>query len=163
MERVALNLRVNGQAYRVEVAPDRFLVDVLRDDLGLLGVKEACDEGECGACTVLLDGRAVDSCILLALQAQGAEVVTVEGLAAGGALHPLQEAFVVSGAVQCGYCIPGMLMGAKALLDENPAPTAEEIRLALAGNLCRCTGYNAVVAAVRAAAERLRADAGQGG
>lgn len=152
MPKVPLQLRVNGQDYALEIEPDRYLLDVLRDDLGLLGTKEACDEGECGACTVLLDGKAVDSCILLALQAQGAHLTTVEGLAHNRELHPLQQAFVASGAVQCGFCTPGLLVAAKALLDENPNPTPEQIRQGLAGNLCRCTGYGNIIRAVQQAA-----------
>ncbi len=146
-----LHLRVNGQAYELTVPADRFLLDVLRNDLELLGTKEACDEGECGACTVLVDGRAVDSCIFLALQADGADVRTVEGLAVDGQLDPLQQAFIDEGAVQCGYCTAGMLMSAKALLDENPDPDESQIRAALEGNLCRCTGYDAIIRAVKTA------------
>jgi carbon-monoxide dehydrogenase small subunit len=127
------------------------LLDVLRDRLGFTGTKEGCAEGECGACTVLVDGRAVASCIMLAVQARGKEIVTVEGLAEGGELDLLQQKFVEYGAVQCGYCTPGMLMSAKALLMENPVPSDQDIRVALAGNLCRCTGYSAIVAAVTAA------------
>jgi len=155
VSKVPLQLRVNGQDYALQIEPDRYLLDVLRVDLGLLGTKEACDEGECGACSVLLDGKAVDSCILLALQAHGASVTTVEGLAGSRVLHPLQQAFVQSGADQCGFCTPGLLVAAKALLDENPAPTPEQIRLGLAGNLCRCTGYGNIVKAVQKAATAL--------
>ncbi len=151
MSEQRLHLRVNGQAYELTIPADRFLLDVLRDDLELLGTKEACDEGECGACTVLVDGRAVDSCIFLALQADGADVRTVEGLAVAGQLDPLQRAFIDEGAVQCGYCTAGMLMSAKALLDENPDPDESQIRAALEGNLCRCTGYDAIIRAVKAA------------
>ena len=160
MERVPLRLRVNGQEYRLEVEPHRYLLEVLRDQLGLLGTKESCDEGECGACTVLLDGLAVNSCILLALQADGCSVTTVEGLAGPGGLHPLQQAFIEQGAIQCGYCTPGFLMSAFALLQENPNPSPEDVRAALAGNLCRCTGYGQIVEAVLAAA-RQAGDGGQ--
>ena len=152
MSKLPLTLQVNGQEYRLAVEPHRFLLDVLRDDLGLLGTKECCDEGECGACTVLLDGRAVDSCLLLAVQARGRAITTVEGLARGRQLHPLQQAFLETGAVQCGFCTAGLLLAGKALLDENPAPSADEIRAGLAGNLCRCTGYSQIVRAVQQAA-----------
>jgi carbon-monoxide dehydrogenase small subunit len=146
-----LMLNVNGGLYEVEVSPTARLLDVLRDQLGLTGAKEGCGEGECGACTVLVDGKAVNSCLMLAVQARGKEILTVEGLAADGELDRLQQKFVEHGAVQCGFCTPGMLMSAKALLMENPLPSEQDIRIALAGNLCRCTGYTAIVAAVRAA------------
>jgi len=152
MAKLPLQLKVNGQAYQLEVEPHRFLLDVLRDDLGLLGTKESCDEGECGACTVLLDGMAVDSCLLLAVQAREREITTVEGLAHGRQLHPLQQAFLESGAVQCGYCTAGLIMAAHALLAETPNPSEAEIREGLAGNLCRCTGYSQIVKAVQQAA-----------
>jgi carbon-monoxide dehydrogenase small subunit len=151
----ALTLRVNGAEYRIEVPAGAFLLDVLRDHLGLQGVKEACAEGECGSCTVLIDGRPVDSCILFAGQAAGREITTVEGLSADG-LHPVQQAFAELGAVQCGFCTPGFVVAAAALLEENPSPAPEEVRAALAGNLCRCTGYDAIVAAVVAAGEEQR-------
>ena len=147
-----LLLRVNDTVYEVDVRPTARLLDVLRDQLGLTGTKEGCAEGECGACTVLVDGRAVASCVMLAVQARGKEIVTVEGLAADGELDLLQQKFVEYGAVQCGYCTPGMLMSAKALLLENPVPSDQDIRVALAGNLCRCTGYVKIVDAVREAA-----------
>jgi aerobic carbon-monoxide dehydrogenase small subunit len=146
-----LLLMVNGTLYEVDAPPTARLLDVLRDRLGFTGTKEGCAEGECGACTVLVDGRAVASCIMLAVQARGKEIVTVEGLAEDGELDLLQQKFVEYGAVQCGYCTPGMLMSAKALLMENPVPSDQDIRVALAGNLCRCTGYSAIVAAVKAA------------
>jgi carbon-monoxide dehydrogenase small subunit len=146
-----LLLMVNGTLYEVDAPPTARLLDVLRDRLGFTGTKEGCAEGECGACTVLVDGRAVASCIMLAVQARGKEIVTVEGLAEDGELDLLQQKFVEYGAVQCGYCTPGMLMSAKALLMENPVPSDQDIRVALAGNLCRCTGYSAFVAAVKAA------------
>jgi carbon-monoxide dehydrogenase small subunit len=144
----ALTMRLNGEEVTVQVKPSATLVEVLRDQLELTGTKVACGEGECGACTVLLDGKPVNSCLVPALKAQGREVMTVEGLAPLGELHPLQKAFVEHGAVQCGYCTPGMLMSAKALLDDNPNPTEDEIRLAISGNLCRCTGYAKIVEAV---------------
>jgi aerobic-type carbon monoxide dehydrogenase small subunit (CoxS/CutS family) len=148
----SLTLRLNGEEVSVLVRPDALLLDVLRDELGLMGTKEACGQGECGACTVLLDGEPVASCLVPALKAQGREVLTVEGLATGGELHPLQKAFIEHGAVQCGYCTPGMLMSAKALLGRNPHPTEEEIKEAISGNLCRCTGYVKIVEAIKAAA-----------
>jgi len=157
VSRLALGLRINGQAHEVLVAPHRTLLDVLRDDLGLTGTKENCLEAECGVCTVLVDGRAVNACILLAAQCQGRDIVTIEGLAASGELHPLQRAFVERGAVQCGYCIPGMILSAKAYLDECPEVREEGIREALAGNLCRCTGYQKIADAVAAAARQLHA------
>jgi aerobic-type carbon monoxide dehydrogenase small subunit (CoxS/CutS family) len=147
----ALTMKLNGEEVTINIRPDALLVDVLRDELGLMGTKEACGEGECGACTVLLDGQPVTSCLVPALKAQGREVMTVEGLASGGELHPLQKAFIEHGAVQCGYCTPGMLMSAKALLDRAPRPTEEEIKEAISGNLCRCTGYTKIVEAIKAA------------
>jgi len=146
-----LVLKVNGTVYEVDIPPTARLLDVLRDTLGLTGTKEGCGEGECGACTVIVGGKAVNSCVMLAVQARGKEVVTVEGLAADGELDDLQQKFVEHGAVQCGFCTPGMLMSAKALLMRNPLPSEQDIRVALAGNLCRCTGYSAIVSAVRAA------------
>jgi carbon-monoxide dehydrogenase small subunit len=146
-----LVLTVNGTTYEVEARPTARLLDVLRDQLGLTGTKEGCAEGECGACTVIVDGRAVNSCVMLAVQARGKEILTVEGLARDGELDVLQRKFVEYGAVQCGFCTPGMLMSAKALLMRDPTPSEQDIRIALAGNLCRCTGYTAIVAAVKAA------------
>ena len=125
------------------------MVDLLREDLNLMGTKYGCGEGECGACTVLLDGQAVNSCLLLAIEADGCEVMTIEGLAQGDQLHPLQRAFIAEGAVQCGFCTPGMILSSKALLDENPHPSDDEIKQALAGNFCRCTGYSAILQAVK--------------
>jgi carbon-monoxide dehydrogenase small subunit len=158
MSKLALTLTINGERHEVLAEPHRTLLDVLRTDLGLTGTKENCLEAECGVCTVLLDGRAVNSCILLAAQCRDHEVVTIEGLARDGALHPLQQTFIDHGAVQCGYCIPGMILSATAFLEERPGATEAEVREALAGNLCRCTGYqkiaDAVVAAGRLAADR---------
>ncbi|RLA77944.1 MAG: (2Fe-2S)-binding protein [Deltaproteobacteria bacterium] len=148
-----ISLTVNGENHEVVVEPRTTLLEVLRDALGLTGAKEGCSLGNCGACTVLLDGKPVLSCLLLAVEAQGKEIVTIEGLAEGGKLHPLQEAFVEHGAVQCGFCIPGMILSAKALLDENPHPTEEEVKEAISGNLCRCTGYSNAVRAILAAAK----------
>jgi carbon-monoxide dehydrogenase small subunit len=153
-----IELTVNHRLYRVDVTPWDLLLNVLRDQLGLLGVKYGCGTGDCGACTVLVDGQALNSCLLLAIRMQGKEILTVEGLADGDQLHPLQQAFIDAGAVQCGYCTPGMLLSSKALLDENPDPDEEEIRRALAGNLCRCTGYKKIVEAVQSAAKALRDD-----
>lgn len=138
---VAVELEINGRAYRVEVEPYETLLEVLRNDLGLTGAKEGCDGGECGACTVLLDGEAVLSCLTLALDAQGKSIITIEGLAQGGELDPIQKAFIEEGAFQCGFCTPGMILSAKALLDRNPSPTIGELKEAISGNLCRCTGY----------------------
>ena len=147
-----LELSVNGQQYSVDVAAERFLLDLLRRDLGIHDVLEACDEGECGSCTVLIDGEAVDSCIYLAAQCRDREVTTVGGLSRGEQLSALQKAFVDAGAVQCGFCTPGLIVAATALLEEDPEPNEEAIREGLAGNLCRCTGYNNVVDAVARAA-----------
>jgi carbon-monoxide dehydrogenase small subunit len=146
-------LHVNGIAYPVEVEPGRSLLSVIRTEVGLTGAKEGCDDSECGACMVLLDGQPVNSCSYLALQADGREVTTIEGLTGdGGELHPLQQAFLDQGGVQCGFCTPGMLISAKALLDRTPDPSEDEIRLALSGNLCRCTGYSGIVRAVQSVA-----------
>ena len=149
-----LVLNVNGMDHELDVRPTARLIDVLRLQLGLTGVKEGCSEGECGACTVIVDDKAVNSCLVLAGQVRGKQVLTVEGLADDDGLDLLQRMFIEHGAVQCGYCTPGMLMSAKALLMADPHPTEEAIRLALAGNLCRCTGYTTIVAAVRAASEQ---------
>lgn len=144
-----LEFKVNDKAYSLEVDPESRLLDVLREELGLTGAKEGCGEGECGACTVIMDDLAVNSCLVLASQARGKEILTVEGLAANGELDRMQQAFIDNGAIQCGFCTPGMLMSAKALLLREPNPTEEEIRTALAGNLCRCTGYVNIVNAVK--------------
>ncbi len=156
MTRIALSLSVNGQTHEVLAEPHRTLLEILRTDLGLIGTKENCLEAECGVCTVLLEGAAVNACILLAAQCQGRAIVTIEGLAAPGRLHPLQQAFIDHGAVQCGYCIPGMILAAKAYLDESPEPDENGVREALAGNLCRCTGYQRIVDAVLSAARTTR-------
>lgn len=151
-----ITLTVNGRPVSLEVAAHHTLLQVLRDQLGLTGAKDGCSEGDCGACTVLLNGAAVNSCLILAPQADGADILTIEGLGTPEAMHPLQAAFVEEGGTQCGYCTPGVIMSALALLNENPQPTEEEIRWALAGNICRCTGYTKIIAAVqRAAAGRL--------
>lgn len=151
-----LELKVNGEDYTLEVEPHRTLLEVVRNDLGLTGTKLGCGGGECGACTVILDGKAVKSCLMLALDAKGKELWTIEGLAKGGDLHPLQRAFVQQGAIQCGFCTPGMIMASKALLDENPRPTEQDIKDALAGNLCRCTGYVKILDAVSTVASEER-------
>lgn len=151
----SVNMWVNGRTVRAEVPATRTLLEFLREDLGLTGTKEGCGKGECGACTVLVDGKPVNSCLMLAYQADGKQVVTIEGLERDGSLHPIQEAFVTEGAVQCGFCTPGMIMSAKALLDANPSPTRDEIRQAISGNLCRCTGYAKIIRAIEVAAARL--------
>jgi len=147
-----ITLNVNDNEYEVEVAPHHTLLDVLRDKLGCTEVKNSCNQGECGACTVLVNGKPVSSCLMLAMQADGRRIITARGLAQDGKLHPLQEKFIEYGAVQCGYCTPGMLLAAKALLDENPHPSEEEVRMAISGNICRCTGYQQIVEAIMAAA-----------
>lgn len=156
VEKVAMTMTVNGQPRTLKVYPHHTLLDVLRDQLRLTGTKECCLQGECGACTVLLDGRAVDSCLVLALEADGATVVTIEGLAANDKLDAVQQAFLDKGAVQCGFCVPGMIMSTKYLLNTNPHPTREEVQEALAGNLCRCAGYYRILEAVAAIAEATK-------
>jgi len=156
ISRMDLELDVNGRNYRLSVEPWRTLLEVLRDSLGLIGTKMGCDDGNCGACTILLDGKAVKSCLLLAPQARGKKILTIEGLGTEEELHPLQKAFVDHHAVQCGFCTPGMIMTAKAILDENPNATEEEIREGLHGNICRCTGYVKIVEAVEAARDQMK-------
>lgn len=151
-----LSFFVNGKPVTLETAPDRRLIDILREDLNLTGTKEGCAEGECGACTVILDGEAVHACLTLAVQLEGRQVLTIEGLSENGELDVLQRCFVEELAVQCGFCTPGMIMSARALLMHNPDPTEDEIRLALSGNICRCSGYVQIVAAVKRAAAELR-------
>jgi carbon-monoxide dehydrogenase small subunit len=158
--KIPIVLEINRERHEVLIEPDRTLLDVLRTDLGLTGTKTNCLDAECGVCTVLVDGLAVNSCLYLAVVARGRAITTIEGLAPAGTLHPLQEAFIERGAVQCGYCIPGMILAAKAFLDEQPRPGEAQVREALAGNLCRCTGYQKIVDAVLAAADRLAAGAG---
>lgn len=152
-----VTLTVNGIAYPVEIEPHHSLLSVLRTEIGLTGTKEGCDDSECGACMVLLDGRPLNSCSYLALQAGGRDVTTVEGLATDGDLHPLQRAFLEEGGVQCGFCTPGMLISATALLQANPNPSEHDVRVALGGNLCRCTGYGKILSAVLRAAQELSA------
>jgi len=147
-----IGLKVNGETYEIAIEPRKTLLDVIRNDIGLTGTKKGCDMGECGACTVLLDGKAVCPCLVLGVEAEGKEVITIEGLAKGTTLDPLQDAFVKYGAIQCGFCTPGMIITARNLLDENPTPTEEEVREAICGNLCRCTGYVKIVEAVLDAA-----------
>lgn len=153
-----ISLKLNGETRTAEVGADTRLIDMLRNDFRLTGVKEGCGAGECGACTVLFDGEAVCSCVVPAVQADGHSVTTIEGLEKNGELDELQQAFIDCGAVQCGFCTPGMIMSAKALLLKNPRPSREEIKRALAGNVCRCTGYVQIVDAVSTAAERLGED-----
>lgn len=143
-----IKLRVNGQEWEIMVEPRQTLLDTLRYDLGLTGTKEGCGNGNCGSCTVLLDGQAVNSCLVFAIEVEGQDITTIEGLQQGGELHPLQQAFIDEGAVQCGFCTPGAILMAKALLDSNPRPTEAQVRQSIAGNLCRCTGYDKIVRAI---------------
>lgn len=154
MKKYPLRLDVNGETYEVDVKPQWSLLEALRDQLELTGTNDGCRTGNCGACTVLLDGRPAVSCLMLALNAEGREITTIEALSAGGEPHPLQRAFVEHGAIQCGYCTPGMILSAYALLEDNPHPGENEVRSALTGHLCRCTGYTKIVEAVLSAAER---------
>jgi carbon-monoxide dehydrogenase small subunit len=155
--KIELNIKVNNKDYKLFVASNKRLLDVLRDDLGLTGVKEGCAIGECGACTVIMNGKNVCSCMILAGQAEGSEIITIEGLEGPkGELHPLQEAFMETGAVQCGFCTPGMILSSLVLLKNNPSPTEEEIKEAISGNFCRCTGYKQIIEAVQLAAEKMR-------
>lgn len=158
MKDVEMMLNVNGVDYRLKVEPWRTLVEVLRENLGLVGTKKACNEGECGACTVIVDGRAVASCLMLAFDARGKGIVTIEGLSKWEKLDPIQESFLRHGGLQCGFCTPGMVMSAKALLDENPNPTLGEVREAIAGNLCRCTGYQHIIDSILDASNRETTD-----
>jgi len=152
-----IELLVNGERHQVEVEPRETLLEVLRERLLLTGTKDGCGTGDCGACTVLLDGKAVTSCLILAVSVAGREIVTIEGISGDGGLHPLQQAFIDHGAVQCGFCTPGMILSAKALLDEKPRPSELEVRQGIAGNLCRCTGYTKIIEAIQAAAKAQRA------
>ena len=156
MKKINLNLNVNQNEYTLNIKPNRRLLDILRDDLNFTGVKEGCGIGECGACTVIMDGEIVNSCMVLAGQAQNSEILTIEGLEKEkGNLHPLQQAFLDAGAVQCGFCTPGMLMSAYNLLKANPNPDQEEIKEAISGNFCRCTGYKQIIDAINMAADRM--------
>jgi len=157
VKKIELNIKVNNKDYKLFVASNKRLLDVLRDDLGLTGVKEGCAIGECGACTVIMNGKNVCSCMILAGQAEGSEIITIEGLEGPkGELHPLQEAFIETGAVQCGFCTPGMILSSLVLLKNNPSPTKEEIKEIISGNFCRCTGYKQIIEAVQLAAEKMR-------
>jgi carbon-monoxide dehydrogenase small subunit len=151
-----VTLMINGETHILEVEHRRTLLEVIRDDLRMTGTKKMCGQGECGSCTVLMDGLAVNACLVLALDAVGKRIETIEGLAQGGKLHPIQEAFIEKGAIQCGFCAPGMILTTKALLVKNPKPTEVEIKTAIAGNFCRCTGYARIVDAIQSAAVRLR-------
>lgn len=156
MKSVPVSTRINGDTYEFLCAPDETLLEVLRNRLGLTGAKEGCGTGDCGACSVTLNGRLVCSCLVLGVEAEGAEITTIEGMAKGDELHPLQRHFIDHAALQCGICTPGILVAAKALLEKNPDPTDEEVRYWLAGNLCRCTGYDKIIRAVQAAAAEMR-------
>ena len=158
MNEVEVELLVNGAKYQLKIEPWRTLVEVLRENLGLMGTKKSCNEGECGACTVIMDGKAVTSCLVLALDARGKDIVTIEGLAEGETLDPIQESFLKHGGVQCGYCTSGMIMSAKALLDKNPNPTLDDTRRAISGNLCRCTGYQHIIDSIMAVPELKKAE-----
>ncbi len=152
MRELVVHYTINGRAYQASIEPHRTLLEVVRDELRLTGAKEGCGTGDCGACSMIVNGRLLTSCLMLAAQADGAEIVTIEGLARDGRLHPVQQAFIDKGAVQCGFCTPGMILAGKALLDHNPKPSRDEIVQAIAGNLCRCTGYTKIVEAIEVAA-----------
>ena len=156
-----VRMRVNGEEVVGWVEPRRTLLDFLREDLDLTGSKKGCDSGNCGACTVLMGGKPINSCLVLAVEAEGQEILTIEGISDRKKLHPLQESFIQHGAVQCGYCTPGMILSAKALLDENPHPTEEEVRVAISGNLCRCTGYKKIVEAILSLAKTCHGQGSQ--
>lgn len=151
-----ITLNVNDNEYTLQVKPWATLLDVIREDIGLIGAKEGCGEGECGACTVIMDGVAVNACLILAVEANGKHITTIEGLADGEKLHPIQQAFVDIGGLQCGFCTPGMILSAKVLLDKNQDPTDEEIRKGLEGNFCRCTGYTKIIQSIKTAAQMLK-------
>ncbi|SNS60268.1 purine hydroxylase delta subunit apoprotein [Anaerovirgula multivorans] len=153
-----IQLKVNGKVYEVDIEEDMRLLDVLRDKLHLTGTKEGCGEGECGACTIIMDETTVNACMVMAFQGEGKEIITIEGVKGDHDLHPIQRAFLEEGAVQCGFCTPGMVLSAKALLDQNPSPTRKEIREGISGNLCRCTGYNQIVNAIEKASQYLRGE-----
>ena len=152
MQKLSITYKINGTAREADIEPNMTLLEAVRDVLRLTGAKEGCGTGDCGACSMIVDGRLVTSCLMLAPQADGAEITTIEGLAQNGTLHPVQQSFIDQGAVQCGFCIPGMVLAGKNLLDHNPKPSEHEIRAAIAGNLCRCTGYTKIVEAIAAAA-----------
>jgi carbon-monoxide dehydrogenase small subunit len=150
----SIQLTINNETYEISVRPKDILLDVLRDQIGLTGTKKGCDVGECGACTILMEGDPVNACLVLAIEADGKEILTIEGLSKDGQLHPIQQAFIDEGAVQCGFCTPGMILSAKALLDKNPDCTQDEIKEGISGNLCRCTGYVKIVKAIETAATK---------
>lgn len=152
---INIKVNINDKYYDLKVKPNTLLLDLLRNELGLTGTKRGCDTGECGACTVIMDGLTVNSCMVLAAEVNGKNITTIEGLEKGGQLHPIQESFMEEGAIQCGFCTPGMVLSAKALLDKNPDPTDEEIRVAISGNLCRCTGYTKIIKAIKSAAQKM--------
>jgi len=156
MSKEKIHIEVNGKMVTLEVEPDDLLVDVLREDLGLTGTKVGCRAGECGSCSIILNGKVVTSCLIPAMKADGGKITTIEGLEKDGKLHPLQKAFVEKGAIQCGFCTPGMLLSAKNLLDQNPDPTLEEVKIAISGVLCRCTGYQKIIHAIHVASETIR-------
>jgi carbon-monoxide dehydrogenase small subunit len=156
-----IHIIVNNKNYDIQVKPWSTLLEILRDDLGLTGTKEGCNAGECGACTVIMEGKAINACLVLAMETNGKEITTIEGLADGDMLHPVQEAFLEIGGMQCGFCTPGMILSTKALLDANNNPTDEEIRKGLEGNFCRCTGYTKIIESVKAAAEKVRQGGGE--
>lgn len=158
MKKVEISFTLNGEPREVECVPAKTLLDLLRDNLGLLGTKRGCEIGECGACTVILNGETVNSCMMLAPQADGAEIITIEGLGKGDEMHPIQEAFIEKGAVQCGFCTPGMILSAKVLLDKIPHPSRKQVRRAIAGNVCRCTGYKQIVDAIQFAGKLMADD-----
>jgi aerobic-type carbon monoxide dehydrogenase small subunit (CoxS/CutS family) len=155
VEKVTFSAKINGEQVSLDISPNLRLVDLLRDVLDLTGTKEGCGEGECGACTVIVDGQTANSCLLLAMQAAGKDIWTIEGISQGGKPDLIQQSFIEHGAVQCGYCIPGMVLSAKTLLDKNPAPSRKEIAVALSGNICRCTGYEKIIDAVEDAARKM--------
>jgi carbon-monoxide dehydrogenase small subunit len=158
MEKKRIRFTINNQAQELSVDPWRTLLEVIREDLQLTGTKEGCGEGECGSCTVIMEGKTVNSCLIPALEADNKDIVTIEGLADGDDLHPIQEAFVEKSGMQCGFCTPGMIMSAKALLDSNPSPSKEEIREGIAGNFCRCTGYTKILESISAAASAMKGE-----
>ena len=162
MKTSKIKIKVNGEWHELTVPNKKTLLEVIREDLHLTGTKKMCDTGECGSCTVLMDGMAVNSCIILAVDVNGKEITTIESLSQIGKLHPIQEEFVARGAIQCGFCTPGMVLSAKALLDQNPNPTELEVKKAISGNFCRCTGYVRIVNAILSAAERLRSESDEG-
>ncbi len=154
-----IQLIINGINYKVDIDVNMRLIDLLRDKLGLIGTKEGCGEGECGACTIIMDGVSVNSCMVMAFQANGSNIITIEGLENNGELHPIQKAYMEEGSVQCGFCIPGLIMSTKALLDKHPNPTRDEIREGMSGNLCRCTGYNKAIDAAEKAIKYMKEEA----